>query len=320
MMKKLILILSAVLLTVFSTYADERFNAPMNAFPADGQSCGRISYCFDAKKGERPAQGPFGDISAVEIISRETGLLCENIFFKSTGKAGIVRFEGAGGTKIHLTFYKISADIDDDGFPDEAELISEDDREAFRGWFVRIAESQFLRRSFSWKDTQRDCAGLIRFAYREALKEHDAQWLIKSGIVIDKNLPDIRRFHYPAVPVLGKNLFKQKTGSALDVNSFGSFADAETLLKYNAGFVSRSFDDVKKGDILFFRINSTGRQQYHSMIVAGVENREPLIIYHTGKEDIIKRVPLSYLKGSGAFDPSSSNDRFLGIYRFHILE
>jgi len=318
-MRKGLLLLSAVFMAAVSVYADEHFYSSMERIPADGHSSGKIIYYYDVKESKKAA-GPFGDSYALDILSREKSKGCEEIFVKSTGRPGVVWFEGAGGSKIQLTFYKIGADIDEDGFPDEAELFSEDDREAFRGWFIRIAEAQFLKRSSGWQDAQRDCAGLIRYAYREAMKEHDAQWLARSGIGIDKNIPDIRRFHYPAVPVLGDRIFKQKAGGALDASTFGTFADAETLVTHNAGFVSRNVSDAKKGDILFFRIVSGGRNQYHSMIVAGTENGEPVIIYHTGKEDIIKRVPLSYLKESRVFYPAQSNEKFLGVYRFHILE
>ena len=319
-MNKYYIIFLTCLFTAVPIFADVHFYSSMNRYPADGQSSGMVRYFFDPSDNLKKAKGPFGDTSSIEIISKESSKNCEDIYFKSTGKQGSVYFEGSNGSKIQLTFYKTEQDVDEDGFPDDAELISEDDREAFRGWFIRVAESQFLKRSYSWQDTQRDCAGLIRFAYREALKKHDAQWLVKSGIVIDKNIPDIKRFNYPDVPHLGENIFKQKAGSAMDSASFGSFADAETLLKFNTVFVSRSISEAKKGDILFFRIISGGKEQYHSMIVAGRENGETVIIYHTGKGDVIKRVPFSYLNGSGAFSPSPANERFLGVYRFHILE
>src|SRR6185295_10853702 len=63
-----------------------------------------------------------------------------------------------------------SADTDHDGLPDAAELSSYMDRQNFRSWFTRIAETQFYEVSPQWNLEQRDCAGLARFAWREALR------------------------------------------------------------------------------------------------------------------------------------------------------
>ena len=40
---------------------------------------------------------------------------------------------------------------------------------------------QFYRISDQWNGEQRDCAGLVRFAWREALRRHDRAWLQKRG-------------------------------------------------------------------------------------------------------------------------------------------
>ena len=61
-------------------------------------------------------------------------------------------------------------DSDNDGIPDALELRTYQDRDAFRRWFTFIAENQFYRLSDQWNEDQRDCAGLARFATREALR------------------------------------------------------------------------------------------------------------------------------------------------------
>src|SRR5881392_3861910 len=63
-------------------------------------------------------------------------------------------------------------DSDNDGIPDVVELRTYQDRDSFRRWFTLIAENQFYRLSDQWNDDQRDCAGLARFAMREALRHH----------------------------------------------------------------------------------------------------------------------------------------------------
>src|SRR5262249_46480263 len=72
-------------------------------------------------------------------------------------------------------------DSDNDGIPDVEELRSFQDRDNFRRWFTAIAETQFYQLSDQWKAEQRDCAGLVRFAMREALRRHDRPWLQKMG-------------------------------------------------------------------------------------------------------------------------------------------
>ena len=58
----------------------------------------------------------------------------------------------------------------------------------FRSWFVRIVEEQ-LRQGPNARWTQRDCAGLVRFAANEALKVHDAKWLRDNGIGVHCDAP-----------------------------------------------------------------------------------------------------------------------------------
>src|SRR6266581_2867381 len=64
-------------------------------------------------------------------------------------------------------------DSDNDGIPDAIELRTYQDRDAFKRWFTAIAETQFYQLSDQWNAEQRDCAGLVRFATREALRMDD---------------------------------------------------------------------------------------------------------------------------------------------------
>src|SRR5256714_14138736 len=72
-------------------------------------------------------------------------------------------------------------DSDNDGIPDVIELRTYQDRDAFKRWFTAIAETQFYQLSDQWNAEQRDCAGLVRFATREALRKHDRIWFQKMG-------------------------------------------------------------------------------------------------------------------------------------------
>jgi uncharacterized protein YfaT (DUF1175 family) len=293
--------------------------ATLDTIPADGKSRGEVMFHHPLLGGGDRLEGPFGEEKSISVITRRKEARREVVVFQSTRLPGRVLF-AAGGRKLYLTFYKIPPDIDGDGFPDEAELDTEADRLAFREWFVRIADSQFLKKSGGWSGEQRDCSGLIRFAYREALKKHDERWQRSTGIVLDKNLPDVRKYNYPAVPMLGTKIFKRAKGPADDMRSFGSFADTESLARYNTVLVTRRIAESRKGDLLFFQNIVNRESPFHAMIVAENEGGRVAVIYHTGRGDVLKRVPASYLDSSRRFRPVEGDENFLGVHRFHILE
>ena len=267
--------------------------------------------------------------SIMKILSKSNSPKEEILYFKSTKNSGTVTIHTSNNLKLKLNFYLTQSDTDNDGFPDNAELNNESDRRSFRLWFVRIADSQFLKRDNSWNGQERDCSGLIRYSYREALKKHNELWNKRTGIIIDKNLSDIKSFNYPKVPILGKNIFQVSASTKQKVHKvsfeknrnyyFSIFADAESLLKYNTSFVSRNISDALMGDLLFFVRKKDGKNIYHSMIVSQNELDKIIIIYHTGDNNNLKRIKSDYLKNSLIFNPISENKNFLGVYRFKIL-
>ncbi|EPG73214.1 PF06672 family protein [Leptospira fainei serovar Hurstbridge str. BUT 6] len=218
------------------------------------------------------------------------------------------------GKSVDIELFSLEGDWDDDGFPDSAELKSETDRQAFRDWFTRIALSQYLKENPYWNSAERDCSGLIRFAYKETLKEHDLNWQQKVGIQLDKNLPDIREFHYPDIPVVGSKIFRTGNGK------FSAFSDAESLEKFHTSFVSREISQGLPADILFFRHDNGIRTNFHSMILIDGDRENPLLLYHTGSDRGIKLIRALELNKSDTFFPGSKNRSFLGVYRFRILE
>lgn len=236
-------------------------------------------------------------------------------------------------TSHHPTHFA-SLDSDNDGIPDAAELQSFMDRENFRQWFTLIAEGQFYNLSDQWNAEQRDCAGLVRFAWREAFRRHDRVWFQKMGPGYSAIAPDIARYNLEQSP-LGEKLFRTNFGSYKDGEltngTFSEFADARTLKSFNTKFISRDRHHAEAGDLLFFYQPWVQKFPYHVMIFLGSsklsnEQSGDWVVYHTGSsptdEGTVKKVELSVLDHhpNKRWRPVESNSNFLGFYRLKILD
>jgi uncharacterized protein YfaT (DUF1175 family) len=226
------------------------------------------------------------------------------------------------------------ADTDNDGLPDRAELRSYNDRENFRRWFSAIAEAQFYEMSAAWNESQRDCAGLVRFAWREALRPHDRLWLKRVGGPIEAVAPDVRAYTLDSSP-LGEKLFRTTPGAYraddLDKARFSEFADAHALKEFNCEFVGRDRARAQTGDLLFFFQPFAQRYPYHVMIFLGparadAEGAHDWVVYHTGAsptdKGVVKLVRLGVLDEhpDKRWRPLPTNPNFLGFYRLKILK
>jgi uncharacterized protein YfaT (DUF1175 family) len=234
----------------------------------------------------------------------------------------------------HTPAHYVSLDSDNDGIPDSAELQSFMDRENFRQWFTLIAEGQFYHLSGQWKTEQRDCAGLVRFAWREALRSHDRVWLQKMGPGYTPIAADIARYNLEQGP-LGEKLFRTNFGSYKDGEmsngTFSEFADARSLKTFNAKFISRDRHNAQAGDLLFFYQPWVQKFPYHVMIFLGPaklggNQASDWVVYHTGSsptdDGTVKKVELSVLDHhpNKRWRPVESNSNFLGFYRLKILD
>jgi uncharacterized protein len=228
----------------------------------------------------------------------------------------------------------LSLDSDSDGLPDAAELTSFADRENFRLWFNLLAEMQFYQLSDEWNPKQRDCAGLVRFAWREALRRHDRQWLLNMGRGYQPIAPDVVAYNLEKGP-LGERLFRTAFGafkpSDLSEERFSEFADARTLKNFNSVFISRDRQRAEPGDLLFFYQPWVQKYPYHVMIFLGEsridsEGARDWVVYHTGAsatdEGTMKKVQLAVLDHhpNKRWRPIESNPNFLGFYRLKILQ
>ncbi len=222
------------------------------------------------------------------------------------------------------------------GTPDFLRLDFAPDREAFRRWFTLIADYQALRPANELPAEISDCAALLRYSYRHALREHDAAWVRENHIEPPTALPSIEKYHYPFTP-LRANLFRVRPGpfrfSDLGDGTFSEFADAQTLKEFNTHFLSRDVRVAMPGDILFFR-QLEQNSAFHSMIfvgrsqwlaAAGIPNADDIVVYHTGPIDghpgEMRSLRLSELlqHPSPRWRPVPGNSNFLGVYRWNIV-
>jgi uncharacterized protein YfaT (DUF1175 family) len=245
---------------------------------------------------------------------------------------------GPGGKRV-VADLEVAPDWQDrnrNGFPDSLELSDPADARAFLDWFRFLAEEQYYRGDDLDPEVN-DCAALLRYAYREALRRHDGDWAVRVGLKAVKPMPDVTRYHYPFTP-LRADLFRLKPGgferNDLSSGGFGQFADAETLLLYNARPIGKDIGQARPGDLLFYRQDG-GQMPFHAMLFLGPSTMEPLagsqrrmaeyVLYHTGPDGSwrgeMRRPTVAELfhHPEPRWHPSAANPMFLGVYRWKIL-
>ncbi|MGA2688844.1 MAG: DUF1175 family protein, partial [Candidatus Korobacteraceae bacterium] len=200
-----------------------------------------------------------------------------------------VRVTGSGFAAQEIAFntFLDSSDAIGDGTPDFLRLHDPADRVAFRRWFTFLAEAQYFRGRALPAEID-DCAALLRFAYREALRPHDAAWAHQMALPAPASASDIQQYQYPYTP-LAAALFRVRGGSFqandLGDGAFAQFADVETLWRHNTHFVGHDLMRARPGDLLFFRQDGS-RMPFHAMIYLGQSQIEPdrerYVVYHTG--------------------------------------
>lgn len=148
----------------------------------------------------------------------------------------------------------------------------------------------------SWHPEQRDCAGLVRHAYRTAYK---------------KMRP--KRLETP--------LFQDERGRALE------FADAQTLVSGTFVLLGRDIEArrrLRSGDVLAFRQppGDDGAYVYHLMLAVrtrGAGAGDTLVVYHPGSPGASVRVgALDALVEDAPLEwrPVADNQAFIGYLRF----
>ena len=219
-----------------------------------------------------------------------------------------------------------------DGTPDFLRLGDPSDRRAFVGWFTFLAELQFFRAPAELPTEVSDCAALVRFAYREALRRHTGAWANQMQLPDVPPLGSLTKYNYPFTP-LKAALFRVTPGAFTEADlanaSFAEFADARTLLERNTFLVTRAVDAAQPGDLLFFHQPSQ-RFPYHVMIYVGLASRVrgdtgPFVVYHTGPDSKspgeVRRPTIRELFAhpNPQWRPHDGNHSFLGVFRWNIL-
>lgn len=193
------------------------------------------------------------------------------------------------------------------------------DRAAFRSWFVLLADAQFE----APVDEVSDCAGLIRFAYREALRAHTPEWARRVALPVTPTFPDVRSGPKPTED--GWPLFRVSGGSA---PRYAEFADARTLVRLNARPLGRSVAALQPGDLLYFH-QAEQAQPDHLMVFVGPSFFDPgardWVVYHTGPSadgpGDVRKVRLRDLQQhpSPRWRPLTVNRQFVGVFRLAAL-
>jgi uncharacterized protein len=232
--------------------------------------------------------------------------------------------------RVHLALILDPTDQFGDGTPDFLRLQDQDDRTAFRRWFTFLAEAAYFQEEEDRPREVKDCAALIRFAYREALHRHDGPWANQWHLPSLPYAGGVRKYDYPHT-ALGAQLFRTRPGAFaredIENGAFAEFADAESLRRYNTHFISRDLKAARPGDLLFFR-QAEHRMPFHTMIYLGASwltDGADWVVYHTGpngrRAGELRRVTLRDLwhHPQASWRPSPQNPAFLGVYRWNIL-
>ncbi|HET6436535.1 MAG TPA: DUF1175 family protein [Anaeromyxobacter sp.] len=158
---------------------------------------------------------------------------------------------------------------------------------------AEIAVAQAHRIDPAWEEQQRDCAGLVRFAYRRAFAE----------------LAPAR---------VAKGLFRDGEGRPVH------FADAGTLLRHSFTLLGRdeiARRRVRSGDLAAFAREEDGKPVFHLMLLVVPDDpahAPVLVVYHPGEPQAEVRVGrLDDLTRDAppGWRPVRENPLFLGFYR-----
>jgi uncharacterized protein len=196
----------------------------------------------------------------------------------------------------------------------QVRLADDSDRAAFRAWFALLADAQFERPA----PEITDCAALVRFAVREALRPHTSEWVRRVALPFSPHFPDVRSA--PRGNADGLPLFKVAGGAR---PRYAEFADARTIVTLNASPLGRDAGRARSGDLLYFRQPGQA-QPDHLMVFVGRSSFDDggndWVVYHTGPSEggpgEMRKVRLATLRQHPAprWRPVPDNTSFIGVF------
>jgi len=191
--------------------------------------------------------------------------------------------------------------------PTQVHSLSGEQLKSFRSWLVTIVEDQ-ISRGANPRWQHQDCAGLVRFAVKEALARHDFKWRKANGF-IGRPLPA-----EVEMDPKQRQLFKTWKNSDGETSHF---IRALPLIQQNTVFLGKTTERLEPGDLLFF---DQGEDQ-HLMVWTGRR-----IVYHNGQkpkkqDNGLRAVSLNdLLKWNDCrWQPRPENPNFIGFYRLAFL-
>ena len=235
------------------------------------------------------------------------------LFFapKAAGSLDVRAFPG---------FHRTLAVVPSGNSAGAAVLEDQGDREAFRSWFVAILENQVQGLSPAWEPAQRDCAGLLRFAFHEAWGPHTPAWRERTAFTGAFAGRD------PGLQAAGPWAAGFPTP-----DGWAPFAKGAFLREGACWRVGDDPRQAQPGDLLFFSRPGATRTPDHAMAFVGPDaDGTPVLVYHTGREGSgasrdpgdMRRLRLDELlhHPDPEFRPQPENPAFLGLYRWKVLE
>ena len=311
--------------------------------PADGDSIATITVHSTSKLDVHITEGQH----RAELIASRTVAGTQQFAIRAGTTPGHIAVEitapNSSSRTVALETTLDPRDSAADGTPDFLRLDDPSDRRAFREWFTFLAEHEAYRPTSQLAPEIDDCAALIRYAYRESLRDHEGTWATDLRLNEVPGTASVHKYQFPYT-ALGASIFRVKPGpfspDDLTNGAFAQFADAHVLQSLNTHFVARDLRRARPGDLLFFRQHDQ-RMPYHVMIFIGrshFEKRAPnsasqaaldpagnWLVYHTGPTGklagLIRRVTTAELMQhpDPRWRPWAENPSFLGVYRWNIL-
>lgn len=175
----------------------------------------------------------------------------------------------------------------------------------FREWMTVLIHTQ-IERGPTPRWTHRDCAGLVRFAVAESLREHDVAWKRANGLTGTRVPPDLDA--QTAAPL--RNAWRRVDGTR------AAFVGALELVQENTRFVSRELAQAAPGDLLFYDMGD----EQHLMVWMGA-----YVAYHTGHIDAHDNGLRAIRPGQllawndTRWRPAAENPNFTGLHRLDFL-